>query len=61
MCLPFDTLKIFCVQEERERQRLREKERRLREEAKRRREEALRQRDIDRRQKSEAARIERYN
>ncbi|KAK6639257.1 hypothetical protein RUM43_007528 [Polyplax serrata] len=50
---------LIFQQEERERQRLREKERRLREEAKHRREEALRQRDIDRRQKSEAARIER--
>lgn len=52
--LTFDKIK-----EERERQRIRERERMLREESRRRREEAARQRDIDRLQRSEAARLER--
>lgn len=47
------------VQEERERHRLREKERELREEERRRRDEALRQREIERKQREEAARLER--
>ncbi|KAK7792877.1 hypothetical protein R5R35_000431 [Gryllus longicercus] len=47
------------IREERERQRLRERERELREEDRRRREEMARQREIERRQREEAARLER--
>ncbi|XP_012231894.1 SAFB-like transcription modulator isoform X2 [Linepithema humile] len=47
------------IQEERERQRLRERERILREEERRRREDIERQREIERRQREEAARLER--
>ncbi|XP_018322645.1 scaffold attachment factor B2 isoform X5 [Agrilus planipennis] len=54
-----DMLTFDKIKEERERQRLREKERILREESRRRREEALRQREIERQQRSEAARLER--
>ncbi|KAK4871744.1 hypothetical protein RN001_015868 [Aquatica leii] len=54
-----DILTFDKIKEERERQRLRERERILREESRRRREEAARQRDIERMQRSEAVRLER--
>lgn len=54
-----DVLTFDKIREERERQRLREKERLLREEARRRHEEAARQREVERRQRSEAHRLER--
>lgn len=47
------------IKEERERQKLREKERVLREESRRRREETVRQREIERRQRQESIRLER--
>lgn len=47
------------IREERERQRIREKERLLREEIRRRHEEASRQRDVEKRQRIEAHRLER--
>ncbi|XP_018565699.1 SAFB-like transcription modulator isoform X2 [Anoplophora glabripennis] len=53
-----DVLTFDKIREERERQRLREKERLLREEARRRQEEAARQREVERRQRSEAHRLE---
>ena len=49
----------FVMQEERERHRLREKQRELREEERRRRDEAARQREIERKQRDEAIRLER--
>ncbi|CAH0561990.1 unnamed protein product [Brassicogethes aeneus] len=54
-----DVLTFDKIREERERQRLREKERMLREVTRRRQQEALRQREIDRRQRGEAQRLER--
>ncbi|XP_057660235.1 SAFB-like transcription modulator isoform X1 [Diorhabda carinulata] len=54
-----DVLTFDKIREERERQRLREKERQLREELRRRQEEASRQREIERRQHMEARRLER--
>ncbi|XP_019873203.1 scaffold attachment factor B2 isoform X2 [Aethina tumida] len=56
---PHSLLTFNKIREERERQRLREKERILREEGRRRHEEAMRQRDVERRQRSEAQRLER--
>ncbi|CAG9855338.1 unnamed protein product [Phyllotreta striolata] len=47
------------IREERERQRIRDKERLLREEIRRRHEEASRQRDVEKRQRKEAHRLER--
>ncbi|XP_012250803.2 SAFB-like transcription modulator isoform X2 [Athalia rosae] len=54
-----DVLTFDKIRDERERQRLREKERMFREEARRRREDMERQREIERRQREEAARLER--
>ncbi|XP_076239161.1 uncharacterized protein LOC143182194 isoform X2 [Calliopsis andreniformis] len=54
-----DVLTFAKIREERERQRLRERERMLREEERRRREDMERQREIERRQREEAARLER--
>ncbi|XP_015589519.1 SAFB-like transcription modulator isoform X2 [Cephus cinctus] len=54
-----DILTFAKIREERERQRLRERERMLREEERRRREDMERQREIERRQREEAARLER--
>ncbi|XP_034234327.1 SAFB-like transcription modulator isoform X3 [Thrips palmi] len=54
-----DVLTFTHIREERERHRLREKERELREEERRRREESLRQREIERKQRDEAVRLER--
>jgi hypothetical protein len=54
-------LSFSQIKEERERQRLREKERALREEERRRREERDRQREVERRQREEALRLERYS
>ncbi|XP_076296318.1 uncharacterized protein LOC143216795 isoform X1 [Lasioglossum baleicum] len=54
-----DVLTFAKIREERERQRLREKERMLREEERRRREDMERQREIERRHREEAARLER--
>ncbi|XP_012286649.1 SAFB-like transcription modulator isoform X2 [Orussus abietinus] len=54
-----DILTFAKIREERERQRLRERERLLREEDRRRREDMERQREIERRQREEAARLER--
>ncbi|KAJ8953229.1 hypothetical protein NQ318_015808 [Aromia moschata] len=54
-----DVLTFDKIREERERQRIREKERVLREEIRRRHEEAARQREVERRQRSEAHRLER--
>ncbi|XP_076262480.1 uncharacterized protein LOC143197727 isoform X2 [Rhynchophorus ferrugineus] len=56
---PKGVLTFAKIKEERERQKLRERERILREESKRRHEESLRQRDIERRQRQEAIRLER--
>ncbi|XP_029166036.1 SAFB-like transcription modulator isoform X2 [Nylanderia fulva] len=54
-----DVLTFAKIREERERQRLRDRERILREEERRRREDMERQREIERRQREEAARLER--
>ncbi|KAF2885770.1 hypothetical protein ILUMI_20405 [Ignelater luminosus] len=54
-----DVLTFDKIKEERERQRLRERERIIREENRRRREEAARQREVERMQRSEAARLDR--
>ncbi|XP_011302930.1 SAFB-like transcription modulator isoform X2 [Fopius arisanus] len=54
-----DVLTFAKIREERERQRLRDRERLLREEERRRREDMERQREIERRQREEAARLER--
>ena len=54
-----DVLTFAKIREERERQRLRERERMLREEERRRREDMERQREVERRQREEAARLER--
>ncbi|XP_034941230.1 SAFB-like transcription modulator [Chelonus insularis] len=54
-----DVLTFAKIREERERQKLRERERLLREDERRRREETERQREIERRQREEAARLER--
>ncbi|XP_044010783.1 scaffold attachment factor B2-like isoform X2 [Aphidius gifuensis] len=54
-----DVLTFAKIREERERQRLRDRERMLREEERRRREDMERQREIERRQREEAARLER--
>nr|XP_023025060.1 SAFB-like transcription modulator isoform X2 [Leptinotarsa decemlineata] len=54
-----DVLTFDKIREERERQRLRDKERMLREEIRRRHEEASRQKDVERRQRMEAHRLER--
>ncbi|XP_043490126.1 SAFB-like transcription modulator [Polistes fuscatus] len=54
-----DVLTFAKIREERERQRLRERDRMLREEERRRREDMERQREIERRQREEAARLER--
>ncbi|XP_033327090.2 uncharacterized protein LOC117220830 isoform X2 [Megalopta genalis] len=54
-----DVLTFAKIREERERQRLREKERMLREEERRRREDMERQREIERRHREEAARLDR--
>ncbi|XP_075222207.1 uncharacterized protein LOC142324939 isoform X2 [Lycorma delicatula] len=54
-----EVLSFQQIKEERERQRLRERERELREEERRRREERERQRQIDRKQREEARRLER--
>ncbi|CAL7934737.1 unnamed protein product [Xylocopa violacea] len=54
-----DVLTFAKIREERERQRLRERERILREEERRRREDMERQREVERRQREEAARLER--
>ncbi|KAE8744900.1 hypothetical protein FOCC_FOCC008465 [Frankliniella occidentalis] len=54
-----DVLTFTHIREERERHRLREKERELREEERRRRDEALRQREIERKQREESVRLER--
>ncbi|XP_050497162.1 SAFB-like transcription modulator [Diabrotica virgifera virgifera] len=54
-----DVLTFDKIREERDRQRLREKERILRDEIRRRREEASRNREVERRQQIEARRLER--
>ncbi|CAK9830458.1 Scaffold attachment factor B1 [Anthophora retusa] len=54
-----DVLTFAKIREERERQRLRERERMLREEERRRREDMERQREVERRQREEAVRLER--
>ncbi|XP_015178504.1 PREDICTED: SAFB-like transcription modulator isoform X2 [Polistes dominula] len=54
-----DVLTFAKIREERERQRLRERDRLLREEERRRREDMERQREIERRQREEAARLDR--
>ncbi|XP_063984745.1 SAFB-like transcription modulator isoform X3 [Diachasmimorpha longicaudata] len=54
-----DVLTFAKIREERERQRLRDRERLLREEERRRREDMERQREIERRQREEATRLER--
>ncbi|XP_043271687.1 SAFB-like transcription modulator isoform X3 [Venturia canescens] len=54
-----DVLTFAKIREERERQRLRQREWLLREEERRRREDVERQREIERRQRDEAARLER--
>lgn len=51
---------IWQIMEERERQRMRARERIMREEERRRREDEVRQRNIERRQREEAERLQRY-